>query len=393
MLKKILFIITGSIAVSRCYDILKILKKNKIEIDCIITNNAKKLLDISKLKKSTLGKIYTDKSENNKKMLHISLSRTNNMIVVCPATANTIGKFANGYGDNLASTTLLASNKPVILIPAMNTMMWNNSINTKNINYLKSIGVDFIGPKIGKLKCGEYGLGRIEETKYIVNNIISKLKKNQNFINKKCLITAGPTLENIDPIRYISNYSSGKQGYEIANQLSKSGAEVILISGPTNLQTPTNIKVIKVKTADEMFNQVKKYNKKIDVAIFSAAVADFKIKKINSKKIKKNNLKFLNLIKNTDILKTISSQKYNRPKLVVGFSAETEGKISAKKKLKEKNCDMIVYNKISKNNKVFGLNENKISILTKYKVKNYVKTSKINCAKHIIDSIYTEIKN
>ena len=306
---KILFIITGSIAISKSYDILNILKKHKIEISCILTNNAKKLINIKKLKKNISGKIYTDLSEAKQKMLHINLSRESDILAVCPATANTIAKYANGYGDNLASTTLLASDKPIIFIPAMNTMMWNNPINKKNVEYLRSIGVDFIGPKVGKLKCGEFGIGRIEETKYIVNKLILKIKINQNFINKKCLVTAGPTIENIDPVRYISNYSSGKQGYEIANQLARSGAKVILISGPTNLIPPTNVKLVKIKTADEMLNKINKFNKNIDIAIFSAAVADFKVKKITEKKIKKNKIKSLILIKNIDILKSIASQK------------------------------------------------------------------------------------
>ena len=390
---KILFIITGSIAISKSYDILKILKDHKIETSCILTDNAKKLIKITKLKKNLFGKIYTDLDETKQKMLHINLSRKSDMIVVCPATANTIAKFANGYGDNLASTTLLASDKSIIFIPAMNTMMWNNPINIKNIKYLKSIGVNFIGPKVGKLKCGEFGIGRIEETDHIIKNLISRLKINQNFINKKCLITAGPTIESIDPIRYFSNFSSGIQGYEVANQLAKSGAKVILISGPTNLPPPMNVKLISIKTADEMYNQINKYNKNIDLAIFSAAVADFKVDKVSSRKIKKNNITSINLIKNIDILKSIATQKNNRPKFVVGFSAETEGKVNAKNKLKEKNCNMIIYNKINKNNKVFGLNENKISIITKKKIINYSKTSKINCANYIIDSIYNEINN
>ena len=274
----------------------------------------------------------------------------------------------------------------------MNTQMWENKINKKNIRFLRSMGIEFFGPKIGKLKCGEYGIGRIEDTKLIVNYLISKLQINKRFIGKKCLITAGPTLEDLDPIRYISNYSSGKQGYEIANELSKSGAKVILISGPTNLQPPSSVKLIKIKTADEMLYHVKKANKNIDIAIFSAAVADFKIKKISEKKIKKENFKSILLKKNIDILKTISLLKTDRPKYVVGFSAETDGIINAKKKLNEKNCDMIIYNKISNDNKVFGLNENKISVITKDKVKNYSKTSKVNCAKHIIDSIYNQIR-
>ena len=390
---KILFIITGSIAVSKCYDILSALRKNKIEVNCLITNNAKKLLNTLKIKKNISGKIYTEASEKKEKMLHINLSRKNDLIVVCPSTANTIAKFANGYGDNLASTTLLAANKSIIFIPAMNSMMWNNPINKKNVQYLKSIGVDFIGPKVGRLKCGEYGMGRIEDAKHIVSMLISRIGTNNQFINKKCLITAGPTVENIDPVRYISNYSSGKQGYEIANQLARKGADIILISGPTNIQPPSNVKLIKVRTADEMLIQTNKYNKKIDIAVFCAAVADFKIRKISSKKIKKDKLKSLKLIKNIDILKKISTQKKNRPKYIVGFSAETDNKILAKRKLKEKNCDMIVYNKISKTNKVFGLDENKISVLTKNKIINYAKSSKFKCATLIIDSIYNEIKN
>jgi len=385
--------ITGSIAVSKCYEILDELKKNKVRVNCIITNNAKKLLNINKLKKSLTGKIYNDASETKEKMLHINLSRKNDLIVVCPATANTIAKFANGYGDNLASTTLLASNKPIVFIPAMNTMMWNNPVNKRNVQYLKSIGIDFIGPTIGKLKCGEFGEGRIEDTKNIVSILLSRFESKTQFLNKKCLVTAGPTLENIDPIRYISNYSSGKQGYEIAKQLANKGAEVILISGPTSIQPPQNVKLIKVKTADEMFIQTIKYNKKIDIAVFCAAISDFKVRKINNKKIKKNTFTTLKLIKNVDILKKISTQKTNRPKFVVGFSAETDSKILASKKLEEKKCDMIIYNKISKNNKVFGLDENKISILTKNKIVNYSKFSKLKCANLILDAIYNEIKN
>ena len=390
---KLLFIITGSIAVSRCFEILDELQNNKVKVSCIITNNALKLLNINKLKKLFFGKIYTDSSEKKEKMLHISLSRKNDLVVVCPATANTIAKFANGYGDNLASTTLLASNKPIVFIPAMNTMMWNNPVNKKNVQYLKSIGIDFIGPTIGKLKCGEFGEGRIENTKNIVSNLLSRFESKKQFLNKKCLVTAGPTLENIDPIRYISNYSSGKQGYEIAKQLVNRGAKVTLISGPTNIESPQNVKLIKVKTADEMLIQTIKQNKKIDVAIFCAAIADFKVKKMSNKKIKKNSLTALKLIKNIDILKKISTQKLNRPKFVVGFSAETGNKILAKKKLEEKNCNMIIYNKISKKNKVFGLDENKISILTKNKIVNYSKFSKLKCANLILDSIFNEIKN
>ncbi len=388
---KILFIITGSIAVSRCYEVFKILNNNNIYIDCLISDNAKKLLNISDLKKNISGKIYTEKSEKKQKMLHINLSRKNDLIVVFPATANSIAKYANGYGDNLTSTTLLAANKQIIFIPAMNHYMWENKINKKNINYLKSVGVEFIGPKKGQLKCGEYGNGRIEETKKITNYLLSKLIFNKKLLNKKCLVTAGPTIEKIDPVRYISNFSSGKQGFEIADQLAKAGARVTLIAGPTNLNAPANVKIIKIQTADEMLYQINKVNKKIDIAIFSAAVADFKIDKIKLNKVKKDNLKNLKLVKNIDILKTISLSKKNRPKYIVGFAAETKNITNAKRKIKEKNCDMLIYNQISKQNKIFGLDQNKISIITKTKIKNYAKTSKTNCAKLILSSIFGAI--
>ena len=382
----ILFIVTGSIAAPKCYEIFNILTKKGIKIDCLLTDNGKKLVNLSKIKKNILGKVYINKNEENDKMLHINLSRNNDIVVVCPATANSIAKFANGYGDNLASTTLLASNKPIILIPAMNTMMWNNKINQKNIKFLKLIGVEFIGPKTGKLKCGEFGLGRIEDTRKIINNLITRFNDVKDFANTKCLITAGPTIEEIDPVRFISNYSSGKQGYEIANLLAERGAKVILISGPTNIPPPLNVKFIKVKTAKEMFDQVNKNNKKIELAIFSAAVADFRINRKSQKKIKKNNFMSLELKKNTDILENISKTK-NRPKFVVGFAAETGGLIKAKRKLKEKNCDMLVYNQIKKNNKIFGLDQNEITIITKNKNFKYPKTSKINCAKNILNLV------
>ena len=187
---KVLFIITGSIAISKCYEILNELKKNKVRVNCIITNNAKKLLNINKLKKSLTGKIYNDASETKEKMLHINLSRKNHSIAVCPATANTISKFTNGYGEKLASTTLLASNKPIVFIPAMNTIMWNNPINKRNVQYLKSIGIDFIGPTVGKLKCGEFGEGRIENTENIVSILLSRFESKKQFLNKKCLVTS-----------------------------------------------------------------------------------------------------------------------------------------------------------------------------------------------------------
>ena len=333
-----------------------------------------------------MGKFYTDKSEKNNKMLHIELSRAANLIVVCPATANTIAKYANGYADNLASTTLLASNKQVIIFPAMNVQMWNNKINQKNVKKLSDIGVEFVGPEFGKLSCGEIGLGRLTNIEKIVSTIKNKTKQIKKFAGKKCLVTAGPTLEELDPIRFITNHSSGKQGFEIANQLAMAGGKVTLISGQTNLQKPNNVNLIKIKTTKEMLNAIKKI-KKIDIGVFSAAVCDFKPKKKYDYKLKTNKVKKIDLVQNVDILKFIGNNKKTKPKILVGFSAETGNIQNAKKKLIEKNCDLIIYNKLSNFNKIFNSDYNKISIVSNKKIISYPKMTKTNCAKKIINAI------
>jgi len=384
---KILFIITGSIAIKKCSEIFKKLTLNQIKIDCIITDNAKKMINLKELQKIITGKIYSNSSEKNSKMLHIELTRKNNLIVVCPATANIIAKLANGFADDLASTSLIASNKQIIFIPAMNAEMWNNSINQRNVSRLRKIGVEFIGPENGLLSCGEKGLGRLSEPNKIIKMLMRNLQKSQIFKNKKCLVTAGPTIEPIDTIRYLSNYSSGKQGYEIAKQLILSGAKVTLISGPTDLQPPFKSKLIKVNTAKEMLKAVRN-NSKVDLAIFTAAVSDASPTKTFIKKIKKENLKKITLKKNKDILYEISTLKKNRPKLVIGFAAETNNHIiNAKKKLLEKKCDAIIVNKINKKNQVFNSEMNKVSFISKKLTLHFQKTSKIIVAKKMIELI------
>ncbi len=386
-MNKILFIITGSIAAIKCKEIIKSLDSEKIQISCILTNEAKKYINIPDIKKFTKNRIFTDRSEKKEKMLHINLSRNNDLIFVCPASANSIAKFANGYGDNLASNTLLASDKKILFAPAMNSHMWTNKSNQKNISTIKNLGHEFIGPEIGNLKCGEFGLGRISDTKKILIKLKQNLESYNIFRNKKCLVTAGPTIEMIDPIRYISNQSSGKQGYEIASQLAINGAKVILISGPTNLDPPSNVKFIQIKSAKEMYNKVKNISN-IDIGFFTAAVSDYKNKKILNTKFKKKKSLNLNLVQNIDILEKISFNKNKRPKILVGFAAETGSISYAKKKLINKKCDMIIYNKVSKNNKVFGSDYNKISIITNNEIKNFKKMTKVNCAKEIIKYVY-----
>ena len=384
---KILFIISASVAIKKCKEIFEILSSNNISIDCIVTKNAKKMINLKELKKTISGKIYSDLDEKNNKMLHIDLTRKNNLVIVCPATSNIIAKYSNGIADDLASTALIASNKDVFFIPAMNSEMWNNKINQKNVSALKKLGIQFIGPEYGKLSCGEVGLGRLMNTKSITNSIIQRVSRTQIFKNKKCLITAGPTIEPIDPIRNITNNSSGKQGYEIAKQMILSGASVTLISGPTNIQAPLESKLIKVKTAKEMFEAVKK-NTKVDIAIFAAAVSDLTPLNSSKNKIKKDDLQIIKLKKNKDIIKEISHRKKNRPKIIIGFAAETKNHISnARKKLFEKKCDAIIVNKINKYNDVFNSDYNKVTFITKNKKIDFKKMSKIKTAKHIVELI------
>ena len=300
------------------------------------------------------GKVYDDlfNAENEAEMDHISLSRWADVILVAPATANTISKLSAGSSDDLASTVILASDKDVFLTPAMNVRMWEHPSTKQNLNKLKSYGYKIIGPEIGDMACGEFGEGKMTDPKDIfqtINSYFGELKKNQKL---KALVTAGPTNEFIDPVRFITNKSSGKQGHALAKSLAKRGFQTTLISGPTNLQIDDNVNLIKVETADEMFKATQE-NLPADVAIFSAAVADFKIKEKKNEKIKKQDYLNLELEKNIDILNYVSKHNSLRPKLVIGFAAETNNiQENAQKKLIEKNCDWIIANDVS--NKSIG---------------------------------------
>jgi len=282
---------------------------------------------------------------------------------------------STGSSDDLASTVILASNKEVFLVPAMNVRMWEHPSTKENLQKLRNFGYQIIGPEIGDMACGEYGQGKMTEPTEIVSSIeqyFFNLKKNKNL---KALVTAGPTHEYIDPVRYISNKSSGKQGHEIAKSLKKNGFDTTLISGPTNLEPITGINQINVNSAEEMFNAVLDCLP-TDIAIFSAAVSDFKIKNEEKYKIKKKQSMNLNLEKNIDILSHISKHNSLRPKMVIGFAAETNNLNEyAKKKLSEKNCDWIIANDVSDPTIGFGSDFNEVSIF--YKNMKYEKLPKM----------------
>ena len=334
--KKILYIICGGISAYKSLETIRLFKKNGAQIKTILTNSAKEFITPLSVASLSQGKVYSDifSVENETEMDHIALSRWADVILIAPATANTISKLAQGTTDDLASTVVLASNKEIYLAPAMNVRMWEHQSTKQNLKKLISYGYKLIGPEIGEMACGEYGEGKMSEPDKIsneINNYFLNLKKNKNL---KALVTAGPTNEYIDPVRFITNKSSGKQGYEIAKSLSKRGFDTTLISGPTNLKIPDDIKLIQVETADEMLFETQK-NLPANVAVFSAAVADFKINKKFKKKIKKQDSLNLNFEKNVDILNYVSKHNSMRPDLVIGFAAETDNiETNAVKKLK-----------------------------------------------------------
>ena len=390
--KKILLIICGGIAAYKSLEIIRLLKKSGVIIKTILTKNGAEFVTPLSITSLSQSKVYQDlfNIENELEMDHISLSRWADLILIAPATANTISKLANGNSDDLASTVALASNKKIFIAPAMNVRMWDHQSTRENISKLKTYSYKLIGPEIGDMACGEYGEGKMLEPKNIVNEIEKHFKNLRKNNRLKAIVTAGPTNEYIDPVRFITNKSSGKQGYEIAKSLSKKGFDTTLISGPTKLEINDEINLINVETAEEMF-QATLNSLPTDVAIFSAAVGDYKVKEKSERKIKKQNKLNLELEKNVDILNYVSNHNSLRPRLVVGFAAETNNlENHAINKLNEKNCDWIVANDVS--NKKIGFNSdfNEVSIFYK---NNKIERLKYKPKSEISDELVDKIIN
>ena len=365
--KKILLIICGGIAAYKSLEIIRLLKKSGVIIKTILTKSGAEFVTPLSITSLSQSKVYQDlfSIENESEMDHISLSRWADLILIAPATANTISKLANGNSDDLASTVTLASNKKIFIAPAMNVRMWDHQSTKQNIAKLKTYNYRLIGPEIGDMACGEYGEGKMSEPQEIINKLESYFKNTKLNSRLKAIVTAGPTNEYIDPVRFITNKSSGKQGYEIAKSLSKSGFDTTLISGPTNLEINDDLNLIKVETAEEMFQAILN-NLPTDVAIFSAAVGDFKVKETSKIKIKKRDKLNIELEKNVDILNYVSNHNSLRPRLVVGFAAETNNlENHAYQKLNEKNCDWIVANDVSNKKIGFDSDFNEVSIFYK----------------------------
>ena len=391
--KKILIIITGGIAAYKTLDLIRKLSKLNCEIKTILTKSGKEFVTPLSITSLSKNKVYTDlfSVENESEMDHISLSRWSDLILVAPASSNFLTKISKGFSDDLASTVIKASDKKVFLCPAMNVRMWEHASNKQSISTLKSYGYRILGPEIGEMACGEFGEGKMLEVDEIINQLEIYFKQISKNKKLKAIVTAGPTQELIDPVRFITNRSSGKQGYEIANSLVENGFDTTLISGPTNLEPNDNLKLIKVKTGEEMHKKTMELLP-CDLAIFTAAVSDFKIKKFNKEKIKKNKDQSFDLDLNPDILELVSKSN-KKPKIVVGFAAESENLFdNARSKLEKKGCDLIVANDVSNNEIGFESDFNEVHLF--YKDKN-IDDEKIpkNFKSVIADELIKKITN
>ncbi len=364
--KNILLILTGSIASYKSLFLIRLLKEKEAIVRCVMTSNAKKFITPLSVASLSENKVYTDlfSLKDETEMGHIKLARESDLILVVPASADFISKIATGQANDLATAILLATNKPIVIAPSMNIQMWDNFATVKNVSLLRKEGLNIMEPSEGSLACGEEGYGRMKEPHEILSYIETTFF-NKPLNNIKALITAGPTKEPIDPVRYISNNSSGIQSYCIAESLSNLGAKVILVSGPTHLKPPQGIhKLINVVTADDMLKACTA-SLPVDVAICAAAVTDWKVASKKSNKIKKGNSNIINLTfkENPDILFNLSNHP-KRPKMIIGFAAETQNIIkNAKQKLSSKKCDFIVANDVSQKSNVFGNKMNRVHII------------------------------
>ena len=390
--KTVLLIIGGGIAAYKCHELIRLLKTRGARVRVIMTRAAEEFVTPLSLASLSGEKVHTAlfSLTDEIEMGHIELSRAADLLVVAPATADLMAKMANGHASDLASTALLATDKPVLLAPAMNVRMWNHAATQRNAAALKRDGIAFVGPNDGEMACGEFGPGRMAEPAEIVAAIAALLQpKVLPLAGRKVLITAGPTREPIDPVRFLSNHSSGKQGYAIAEAAVALGAETILVSGPVTLPIPPGVQMMPIETARDMLKLCED-EMPADIAIFAAAVADWRVEKAAGEKMKKGSggPPRLTLAENPDILRTIATRKTGRPAIVVGFAAETEHVIQhATKKLGRKGCDVIVANDVSPESGVFGGDRNKVHLVTSNGVESWPEMTKREVAQRLMERL------
>ena len=379
--QKVLLIVGGGIAAYKALELVRLLRKAGIGVTCILTRAGAQFVTPLSLSALSENKVYTDlfSLTDEAEMGHIELSRSADLVVVIPATADLMAKAANGLADDLASTTLLATNKKVLMAPAMNVRMWLHPATQRNLTTLKADGVLFVGPDEGAMACGEFGPGRMAEPEQIFAAIAAALSNpvDRLLSGKRALVTAGPTVEPIDPVRFLSNRSSGRQGYAIAESLARLGAEVTLVSGPTALPPPPGIKRVDVETAAEMLAACQAALP-VDVAVMVAAVADWRPSNPAARKLKKlrGAPDPIGLTENPDILATLSKAGPARPRLMIGFAAETNDvDLNSQAKLARKGCDWVVANDVSQDG-VMGGAQNTVSIFTRDGIERWEKADK-----------------
>ena len=389
--KRVLLIIGGGIAAYRSLELIRRLRERGCFVSTCLTKSGREFVTPLSVSALSEQKVHLDLFDltQESEMGHIELSRSVDLIIVAPGTADIMSKMANGAANDLASTLLLATDKQILVAPAMNVRMWNHPSTRRNHDTLVADGVKFIGPNEGKMACGDYGPGRMSEPDEIADKAESILR--QGPLNSiRVIITSGPTYEAIDPVRFIGNRSSGAQGSAIASALARLGADVTFITGPSTVNYPDGVKIVKVETADEMFSAV---NEALpaEVAIFVAAVSDWKIENVQRQKIKKSSgqkAPSLVLAENKDILSYVSNLKQDRPKLVIGFAAESENILeNASTKRGKKGCDWIVANDVSLGSGVMGGKSNKISLISETNTENWPDMSKENVAERLVEKI------
>jgi phosphopantothenoylcysteine decarboxylase / phosphopantothenate---cysteine ligase len=394
--KRILLVVAGGIAAFKSLELIRRLRERGAAVRCVLTEAGAKFVTPLSLQALSEDRVYSDMFSltDESEMGHIQLSRDADLLVVAPATANILARMASGLADDLASTVLLATDKPVLAAPAMNVRMWTHAATVANVETLKKRGITFIGPNDGAMACNEYGPGRMSEPEEIVVAIETLLTKERPLAGKRALVTSGPTREAIDPVRYISNHSSGKQGHAIAAALARLGAEVTLVSGPVVVADPPGVTVVKIDSADEMLAACLKAGR-VDVAVCAAAVADWKAAKPATAKIKKKPgaaPPALELAPNPDILATLSKPGPKRPMLVVGFAAETENLVAnAIDKRKRKGCDWIVANDVSTAVGTFGGERNTVHLISADGVEDWPTMAKDDVALRLAGRIALQL--
>ncbi len=390
--KSVLLVISGGIAAYKSLELIRLIKKAGGTVRCILTKGGEQFVTPLSVSALSENQAYTDlfSLKDETEMGHIRLSREADLIVVAPASANMIAKMAYGLADNLATTALLAADKPIMVVPAMNHMMWENAATQDNIATLQKRGFLQVGPCPGDMACGETGMGRMSEPEEILGAILSFFNEAKPLSGLSALVTSGPTYEPLDPVRFIGNRSSGKQGHAIAAALAAQGADVTLVTGPVTLDDPAGVKTIHVETAVEMLSACRKALP-VDIAICAAAVSDWSAAAVLKHKIKKRGDRIppdIKLKENPDVLSAIANTPRKRPGLVIGFAAETENLIEfAQEKRTSKNCDWILANDVGGKNKVFGADENHVYLVTDEGAENWNKSSKKAVAEKLASRI------